>query len=181
MIVEVLMRDKLIAATLLVIMVLNFFDVLTDIHLGVPQWHIFSEGLIVVISAACAIYLIRDIRARTANINALKQELVHSKKELKNISQAMMDARHEYSGVIQTQFSQWTLTRSEQEVAMLLLKGLSFKEISALRSTKEKTVRQQASDIYSKADVEGRHEFAAWFLEDFMQQGQYQPTSSSLN
>lgn len=93
----------------------------------------------------------------------------------------MMDARHEYSGVIQTQFSQWTLTRSEQEVAMLLLKGLSFKEISALRSTKEKTVRQQASDIYSKADVEGRHEFAAWFLEDFMQQGQYQPTSSSLN
>ncbi|MFK3865693.1 helix-turn-helix transcriptional regulator [Pseudoalteromonas rhizosphaerae] len=64
---------------------------------------------------------------------------------------------------------------------MLLLKGLSFKEISALRSTKEKTVRQQASDIYSKADLEGRHEFAAWFLEDFMQQGQYQPTSSSLN
>ncbi|MFK3865694.1 hypothetical protein [Pseudoalteromonas rhizosphaerae] len=107
------MRDKLIAATLLIIMVLNFFDVLTDIHLGVPQWHIFSEGLIVVISAACAIYLISDIRARTANINALKQELVHSKKELKNISQAMMDARHEYSGVIQTQFSQWTLTRSK--------------------------------------------------------------------
>ncbi|MFT7109627.1 MULTISPECIES: helix-turn-helix transcriptional regulator [unclassified Pseudoalteromonas] len=175
------MRDKLIAATLLIIMVLNFFDVLTDIHLGVPQWHIFSEGLIVVISAACAIYLISDIRARTANINALKQELVHSKKELKNISQAMMDARHEYSGVIQTQFSQWTLTRSEQEVAMLLLKGLSFKEISALRNTKEKTVRQQASDIYSKADVEGRHEFAAWFLEDFMQQNHYQPKSTAIN
>ncbi|MEM6984005.1 MAG: LuxR C-terminal-related transcriptional regulator, partial [Pseudomonadota bacterium] len=110
-----------------------------------------------------------------------KQELVHSKKELKNISQAMMDARHEYSGVIQTQFSQWTLTRSEQEVAMLLLKGLSFKEISALRSTKEKTVRQQASDIYSKADVEGRHEFAAWFLEDFMQQRHYPHSSSAIN
>ncbi|WP_370693518.1 helix-turn-helix transcriptional regulator [Pseudoalteromonas sp. 1_MG-2023] len=52
---------------------------------------------------------------------------------------------------------------------MLLLKGLSFKEISAIRHTKEKTVRQQASVIYSKANVEGRHEFAAWFLEDFIE------------
>lgn len=180
LIIEDLMKDKLIAATLLIIMVLNFFDVIIDLKLGVPLWHIFSESLIVAISAAGAIYLFRDIRSSTANINVLKQKLAHSKKELKNISQTMMDARHEYSGVIQTQFSQWALTRSEQEVAMLLLKGLSFKEISALRSTKEKTVRQQASDIYSKADVEGRHEFAAWFLEDFMQQNHYQPTASAF-
>lgn len=175
------MRDKLIAITLLIIMVLNFFDVLVDINLGVPLWHILSEALIVAISATGAIFLIRDIRARTANITSLKHQLTNSKNEIKNISQAMKEARHQYSGVIQTQFSQWTLTRSEQEVAMLLLKGLSFKEISAVRNTKEKTVRQQASDIYSKADVEGRHEFAAWFLEDFMQQGHYPQTGSSLN
>jgi len=80
----------------------------------------------------------------------------------------MKSARHEYSNVIHTQFEQWVLTPSEQEVAMLLLKGLSFKEISGVRNTKEKTVRQQASVIYSKASVEGRHEFAAWFLEDFI-------------
>ncbi|KTF18367.1 helix-turn-helix transcriptional regulator [Pseudoalteromonas sp. H105] len=175
------MRDKLIAITLLIIMVLNFFDVLVDINLGVPLWHILSEALIVAISATGAIFLIKDIRARTANITSLKHQLTNSKNEIKNISQAMKEARHQYSGVIQTQFSQWTLTRSEQEVAMLLLKGLSFKEISAVRNTKEKTVRQQASDIYSKADVEGRHEFAAWFLEDFMQQGHYPQAGSSLN
>jgi DNA-binding NarL/FixJ family response regulator len=51
---------------------------------------------------------------------------------------------------------------------MLLLKGLSFKEISAVRNTKEKTVRQQASTIYSKSGVDGRHTFSAWFLEDFI-------------
>jgi len=167
------MKEKLIAATLLVIMALNFVDVIMDLKLGVPSWHIFSEGLIVVISATCAIFLMRDICLCTADINLLKKELSHSKKELQNISKEMMDARHQYSVTIQAQFSQWTLTRSEQEVAMLLLKGLSFKEISALRCTKEKTVRQQASDIYSKADVEGRHEFAAWFLEDFMQQSHH--------
>ena len=37
-----------------------------------------------------------------------------------------------------------------------------------LRSTLEKTVRQQASSIYQKAGVSGRHAFAAWFLEDYL-------------
>lgn len=77
-------------------------------------------------------------------------------------------ARRQYSQVIHDQFELWQLTQSEQNVAMLLLKGLSFKEISAVRETKEKTVRQQASTIYNKSGVEGRHDFAAWFLEDFI-------------
>jgi DNA-binding NarL/FixJ family response regulator len=72
------------------------------------------------------------------------------------------------SEVIQEQFSEWQLTAGEQEVALLLLKGLSFKEIAALRNTLEKTVRQQASGIYRKAGVTGRHAFAAWFIEDFL-------------
>jgi DNA-binding NarL/FixJ family response regulator len=53
-------------------------------------------------------------------------------------------------------------------VAILLLKGLSFKEIAGVRETREKTVRQQASSIYKKAGVSGRHAFAAWFIEDFL-------------
>ncbi len=162
------MRDKFIAIILLVIMCLNFFDVLTDISLGVPGWHIFSESLIVIVSGVGAIFLIKDIRARTSDISRLKVELLISDDKLRNISDEMKNARHEYSVVIQNQFEQWSLTPSEQEVAMLLLKGLSFKEMSGVRNTKEKTVRQQASTIYSKANVEGRHEFAAWFLEDFM-------------
>jgi len=80
----------------------------------------------------------------------------------------MKNARYEYGVVIHNQFNEWSLTPSEKEVGMLLLKGLSFKEISAVRNTKEKTVRQQASILYSKANVEGRHEFSAWFLEDFI-------------
>lgn len=163
------MRDKLIAIVLLVIMILNFFDVITDISLGVPLWHIFSESLIVLVSGIGAIFLFKDIRSRTLNITQLKLALSQSDEKLQNISTEMRNARREYSTVIQTQFSQWSLTPSEQEVAMLLLKGLSFKEISGVRNTKEKTVRQQASIIYSKANLDGRHEFAAWFLEDFLE------------
>lgn len=51
---------------------------------------------------------------------------------------------------------------------MLLLKGLSFKEIASVRDTMEKTVRQQASTIYRKANVSGRHAFSAWFIEDLL-------------
>jgi DNA-binding NarL/FixJ family response regulator len=162
------MRDKFIAVILLIIMCLNFFDVLTDISLGVPEWHILSESIIVIVSGIGALFLIKDIRARTSDIARLKKELLISDDKFRDISDEMKNARHEYSAVIQSQFAQWSLTPSEQNVAMLLLKGLSFKEISGVRNTKEKTVRQQASVIYSKASVEGRHEFAAWFLEDFM-------------
>jgi DNA-binding NarL/FixJ family response regulator len=162
------MKDKVIAVILIIIMFLNFSDVLTDISLGVPGWHIFSESLIVLVSAIGALFLIKEISARTSDISRLKQELLKSDDKLRNISDEMKNARYEYSAVIHNQFTLWSLTPSEQNVAMLLLKGLSFKEISAVRNTKEKTVRQQASVIYSKAGVEGRHDFAAWFLEDFM-------------
>lgn len=163
------MKDGIIALILLVIMVLNFFDVLTDISLGVPTWHILSESSIVLISAIGAFFLFKEMRAKTSNIISLKNELNNTDDKLKNISEEMKNARHKYSEVIHTQFERWALTTSEKEVAIFLLKGLSFKEISAVRNTKEKTVRQQASTIYSKANVEGRHEFAAWFFEDFIQ------------
>ena len=48
------------------------------------------------------------------------------------------------------------------------MKGLTFKENATVRETREKTVRQQASTIYAKSGLEGRHAFAAWFLEDFL-------------
>ncbi len=162
------MRDKIIAAVLLVVMIFKLVDVIVDISLGVPDWHIISESFIVIISGIGAVFLIRDIKTRTSDISRLTAALTLSDDKLKNLSEEMKKARRIYSEVIHSQFEQWTLTKSEQEIAMLLLKGLSFKEISDVRTTKEKTTRQQASIIYSKANVEGRHEFAAWFLEDFM-------------
>jgi DNA-binding NarL/FixJ family response regulator len=162
------MKDILIAILLAVVMTLNFIDVLVDINLGVPSWHIFEEALLVLLSAIGTVYLVREIRFKSRQISHLKTELQTTSDRFENISEEMKQARKEYGEVISSQFNNWNLTQSEQEVAMLLLKGLSFKEISAVRDTKEKTVRQQASSIYEKASVEGRHEFAAWFFEDFI-------------
>ena len=69
---------------------------------------------------------------------------------------------------IQAQFSRWNLTEAESEVALLLLKGLSLKEIAAVRATTERTVRAQARSLYSKAGLTGRASLSAFFLEDLL-------------
>ena len=66
------------------------------------------------------------------------------------------------------QFTLWGLSPSESEVALLLIKGLSMKEIALARKVKEKTVRQQATNIYAKSGYAGRHELVAHFIEDLM-------------
>jgi DNA-binding CsgD family transcriptional regulator len=66
------------------------------------------------------------------------------------------------------QFEEWGMTAAEREVGLLILKGLSHKEIAALRATTEATVRQQAQAIYRKAKLPGKTAFSAYFLEDLL-------------
>jgi len=162
------MKDIVITVIFSVIMVLNMADVVTDISLGVPTWHIIEECIIVLAAGLAVVYLIIEMRKRARQLEQLTHTLSRTDQQIANITREMRSARKQYSELIHQQFETWQLTVSEQQVAMLLLKGLSFKEIAAVRDTREKTVRQQASTIYNKSNVEGRHAFAAWFLEDFL-------------
>ena len=69
---------------------------------------------------------------------------------------------------IDAQFSRWNLTEAEREVALLLLKGLSLKEIAAVRATTERTIRAHARALYGKAGLSGRAALSAFFLEDLL-------------
>jgi DNA-binding CsgD family transcriptional regulator len=69
---------------------------------------------------------------------------------------------------IEAQFSRWSLTDAEREVALLLLKGLSHKEIATVRAVSERTVREQARSLYSKSGLSGRAALSAFFLEDLL-------------
>jgi DNA-binding CsgD family transcriptional regulator len=60
------------------------------------------------------------------------------------------------------------LTEAEKEVGLLMLKGLSHKEIANIRNSSEKTVRQQAGAVYAKSGLEGKGQLSAFFLEDLM-------------
>jgi DNA-binding CsgD family transcriptional regulator len=69
---------------------------------------------------------------------------------------------------IETQFSRWNLTEAEREVALLLIKGLSHKEIATVRAVSERTVREQSRSVYAKAGLTGRAALSAFFLEDLL-------------
>lgn len=69
---------------------------------------------------------------------------------------------------IDRQFLTWKLTEAERHVGLLILKGLSLREIAAARVTSERTIRAQARSIYAKAGLSGRAALSAFFLEDLL-------------
>jgi DNA-binding CsgD family transcriptional regulator len=69
---------------------------------------------------------------------------------------------------IDAQLVRWGLTPAERETALLLLKGFGHKEIAALQSKSERTVRQHAVAVYRKSGLSGRAELSAFFLEDLL-------------
>jgi len=70
--------------------------------------------------------------------------------------------------VIYSKFDQWQLSPSENEIALLLIKGLTAQEIADMRNTRPGTVKSQSSTIYQKAGVRGRSELVAYFVEDLL-------------
>ncbi|NOQ76292.1 MAG: LuxR family transcriptional regulator [Methylococcaceae bacterium] len=153
---------------LLIVMVSNAFDLINDFATGESTWHIIEESVVITLALALIAYLILNLKQHTVNLQQLRQELETTEHSLEQSNARIHKARKEYSHVIHQQFDDWQLSQSQQQIALLLLKGLSFNEIAAIRETKEKTVRQQASEIYKKANVAGRHAFSAWFFEDFL-------------
>jgi len=69
---------------------------------------------------------------------------------------------------IDLQMQDWSLTPAEKAVTLMLLKGYSHKEIASLTDRSERTVRQQAVDVYRKSGLSGRAELSAFFLEDLL-------------
>ncbi len=72
------------------------------------------------------------------------------------------------SDAIAAQFREWKLTESESDVAVLMLKGLSHKEIAVLRDCSEATVRQHAASVYRKSGLTSRAQLTGFFLEDLL-------------
>jgi DNA-binding CsgD family transcriptional regulator len=81
------------------------------------------------------------------------------------------NARHALEGfgrAIDEEFGAWGLTPTERDVALLLLKGHSYKAIGKLTRRSAATVRQHAAAVYQKAGLGGRAQLAAYFLEDLV-------------
>ena len=161
-------RDGVLGLFLVVVILASGGDLLADLNQGVDTSHILQEAIVLTVAIATLGWLLLGIRRQRLEIANLREALASAREQLPTATPEVMAARKQLSEVIASQFGQWQLTASEKEVGLLLLKGLSLKEIAGLRGTTEKTVRQQASNIYQKAALPGRHAFAAWFIEDFL-------------
>ncbi len=155
-------------AVLALVGVATLIDIAFDLYYGSTLAHISIELVLVLLSVSGVLWLVQHLHLQNRALEKIKQEIAAEKEKKPAELTEGHEARRTLSEIMRQQFQSWQLTGGEQEVAILLLKGLSFKEIAGVRETHEKTVRQQASAIYKKAGVSGRHAFAAWFIEDFL-------------
>ncbi|OYZ19635.1 MAG: hypothetical protein B7Y39_11590 [Bdellovibrio sp. 28-41-41] len=157
-----------IASVLLIVAILVGFDLFTDLKEGVIVWHIFVEGSIAVVALFGVFYILRgsfDLKHR------LEKEITDFSHYKKDAEAWKMESRKYVDGLskaIDQQLTKWNLTVAEKEVAFLLLKGMSLKEIAEIRNTAEKTARVQSMAVYSKSGLGGRSELSAFFLEDLL-------------
>ncbi len=163
-------KETFFIALLVIVTLLNVYDFYNDYQESEhSRIHLLVEALIILVSVVGISVLMHELWQRQQETENLRKQLSITRADLNASNSKLHQASRQYSEVIQEQLGKWELTPSEQGVALLLLKGLSFEEIAGVRDTKEKTVRQQATAIYRKSGLNGRHEFAAWFFEDFLQ------------
>lgn len=157
----------LIAAIAMVILGLTALDLAREPVF--PPWGEvaldLAEKLILVAGMAVIVWTVNGLTALREAQEAMSAHLARNaaqgdlwRNERKGEIAAMGQA-------IDAQFRQWGLSPAEIDVAGLLLKGCSMKEIAIARTTSEATIRQQAQTVYQKSGLSGRTELSAFFLD----------------
>jgi DNA-binding CsgD family transcriptional regulator len=126
------------------------------------------KSLPIVVTIVGMVLLFQLTRRQQAEHLALRQGLDEARQQgerWRTDSRLLLNGLGE---AIDQQFRRWSLTEAERQVAMLLLKGLSSKEIALMRQSSERTVREQARAVYAKAGLSGRAALSAYFLEDLL-------------
>ncbi|UOF02633.1 helix-turn-helix transcriptional regulator [Bdellovibrio reynosensis] len=79
-----------------------------------------------------------------------------------------MSKPEDFQSYVFKHFEKWNFTKTESEIALMILKGFSLRDIAGKRGTTETTTRQQALSLYKKAAVDGRHQLSAFFMEHLL-------------
>ena len=144
------------------------WDLVEDYRSGSSWPHLAVESLILTLAAAGFVGLWWRLLAARSEARTLARDLESARREAARWREESRDLLEGLGAAIERQFERWKLTPAESEVALLLLKGLSHREVSRLRETSERTVRQQSRAVYLKAGLSGRSELSAFFLEDLL-------------
>lgn len=158
----------IIAGVLALVAALVGFDIITDSREGVEIWHLLVEGSLGLVSIFGIFYVLRGSYELRHQLAKTEEDRAKYKLEAEAWRAESRKFTEGLSLAIDQQLSKWNLSGAEKEVAFLLLKGLSIKEIAEIRQTAEKTVKVQSAAIYAKAGLAGRSELSAFFLEDLL-------------
>jgi DNA-binding CsgD family transcriptional regulator len=143
-------------------------DLLVDYQGGLDPTHVIVEGTILLLAGmGTALLGFRWLRLRQ-QASVLSHELTETRADLQHWRTEAEGLLQGLGEAIDRQFQRWALSPAEREVGLMLLKGLSHKQIAQARGVSQRTVRQQAHSLYTKADLPGRADLAAFFLEDLL-------------
>jgi DNA-binding NarL/FixJ family response regulator len=143
-------------------------DVVADYRSGSEPSHVLTEAAVMALALAGAVGLWRQLRSARRQAEQLSVDLAAARKEAARFREEAHQALRGLGEAIDRQFVRWGLTAAEREIALLMLKGLSHREVAGARSTSETTIRQQALAIYRKSGLRNRSELSAFFLEDLL-------------
>ncbi len=157
-----------IGILLSVISILTAIDVIEDFADGTALRHLTLDLSIALASIITVVFLVYKMTMDQRKISFLikqKNLLTELVKDQEVKSKIFIEGLSHH---IDEEFDNWSLSNAEREVALLLLKGISNNEIAQIRSSADKTIRHQSASIYKKANLKGRQELQAYFLEDLL-------------
>lgn len=151
-----------------IIAVVMFADLVVDWSEGAGWGHIAAEALVLLLALIGVVALVARLRDLRTEAKELRDSLEDTRADAVRWREQVREHTEGLSSAIDDQFDRWELTDAERQVARLLLKGLSMKEVAAIRDVSSRTVRQQAHAVYKKGGLGGRADLSAFFLEDLL-------------
>lgn len=164
---RILVFSGLAAALFIVLGVIEALDSSEPVTIAGFAFDMVEKGLLALAVVATA-YVSLETRDMRRDRARLLNDLARARAEGDHWRGAARVHLEGLGRAIRDQFNAWRLTEGEADIAALMLKGLSHKEIARLRTTTEATVRQQAAAIYRKSSLSSRAELSAFFLEDLL-------------
>lgn len=143
-----------------------FQDVIIDLrsHFAANQQYTFEQLVHLLFEIAAVVALSIGIVDSIRYTHALSSQNY-------NQSQSLYHLRQDFDAYVKDKFTEWKLTPAEQDVALLLLRGLPSDQIASLRNVALGTIKVQSHNVMQKAGVVSRVELMSVFMDEFIDIG----------
>jgi DNA-binding CsgD family transcriptional regulator len=166
-------KEKLTITYFLIgIFLLVVLKISLNILTGANIFNIFFDLVLELAILGLVIMMVNFVWKYFRDEEQTREIIRHDLEATKKIAQAFEKKSQglvkEFQSYVHHEFNQWQLSQSEKEISLLILEGLSSKDMSQKRFTSERTIRNQCAAIYQKSKLAGKNDFCAYFLKEFL-------------